>query len=191
MAEVVVPEPQDPVAPGPPVTPGQVPGGRPPGRLERLRHLAAARAVLAVAPEPESWLDVGCGRGYFCAAARRYFPYTAFDGLDATPLVEAAREAGRIEEAHRGLPEDPVTSLRLTGRYDVISLLGVRPRPGRLRAIRPILRDGGHLLVDARPDSPAALSALTAAGYRPVPPPRRRLPWQPLLARPVRVRAER
>ncbi|WP_151772906.1 methyltransferase domain-containing protein [Streptomyces abyssomicinicus] len=176
MAEVVVPEPQDPVVRGP------LPDDRPPRPLERLRHRLAARAVLAVAPEPESWLDVGCGRGHFCEAARRYFPYTAFDGLDVTPLVEVARAAGRIEEAHRGLPGDPEVVSRLTSRYDVISLRGVRPGPDRLRALRPILREDGHLLVDAVPDPATALAALTAAGYHALPP-RHRLPGVPLLAR--------
>jgi SAM-dependent methyltransferase len=194
VAEVVVPEPQgprpqDPRPQGPPSPdpPPQGPplperaGDRAPGPIERLRYRVAARAVLAVAPEPESWLDVGCGGGHFCEVAGRYFPYTAFDGLDVTGLVEVARAAGRIEEAHRGLPDDPEIALRLTSRYDVISLLGVGPGPGGLRALRPILRDDGHLLVDAAPGSPAAL---TAAGFRPLLP-RHRLPWRPLLARPV------
>lgn len=172
MAEVVVPPSQEPV--GPP--PGSTPGDRPPGWLERLRYRLAARAVLAVAPEPESWLDVGCGHGRFCEAARAWFPYTSFDGLDAGAGVEAARVAGRVEEAYRGVPGDPGVTLRLRGRYDVVSLRGTRLRPAELRALRPLLRPGGHLLLDPSPEAPAAL---TATGYRPLPRP---TPWHPLLA---------
>ncbi|MFE5212623.1 class I SAM-dependent methyltransferase [Streptomyces sp. NPDC056600] len=178
MAEVAVPQSQsqEPVGPGGPL-PGLAPDDRPPGRLERLRHRLAARAVLAVVPEPESWLDVGCGYGHFCEAARAWFPYTSFDGLDAGARVEEAWRAGRVEEAHRGVPGDPAVTLRLRGRYDVVSLRGTRLRPAELRALRPLLRPGGHLLADPSPEAPAAL---TATGYLPLP---RTAPWRPLLAR--------
>ncbi|MGW0605619.1 methyltransferase domain-containing protein [Streptomyces sp. NPDC002640] len=179
MAEVVVPEPQGPVDPLAGPSAGAPPDDGPPGPVERLRFLLAARAVRAVAPEPESWLDVNCGGGHFCAAAKAYFPYTAFDGLDVTPLVEVALAAGRVEEAHRGLPDDPAVAALLTGRYDVVSLRGVRPRPDVLRALRALLRPDGHLLLDPAPTCPGDL---VAAGYR-VLPPRPWRPWQPLLAR--------
>ncbi|MEU3553195.1 methyltransferase domain-containing protein [Streptomyces fragilis] len=178
MAEVAAPQSQEPVGPGGrgEALPGQAPGDRPPGPLERLRYRLAARAVLAVAPEPESWLDVGCGYGRFCEAARAWFPYTSFDGLDVGARVEAAWRAGRVEEAHRGAPGDTDVLLRLKGRYDVVSFRGARPRPAALRALRPLLRPGGHLLVDPSPEAP---TALTATGYHPL---RRPTPWHPLLA---------
>ncbi|BBC37116.1 hypothetical protein SGFS_084100 [Streptomyces graminofaciens] len=121
------------------------------GRIGRRRHRAAARAMLPY-PEPESWLDVGTGHGYFPEAAREVHPYTAFDGLDFTPRVERARAAGRIEEAHQGTLTDPEIAARLRARYDVVSMfhhLEHTPDPREeLRAALGVLRPGGHLLVE-------------------------------------------
>jgi SAM-dependent methyltransferase len=124
------------------------------------RHRAAARAMLPY-PEPESWLDVGTGYGHFPAVAKEVHPYTAFDGLDPTPRVEAARVAGRVEEAHLGRLPDLVDRLR--GRYDVVSMLhhlehSPDPRE-ELRAALTVLRPGGHLLVEV-PDPDCAFHAL-------------------------------
>lgn len=137
------------------------------GRLRRRHHRTAARALLPY-PEPESWLDVGTGHGYFPKAARDVHPYTAFDGLDPTPRVEQAREAGRIEEAHQGLLTDPEITARLRARYDVVSMFHhlehtADPR-AELRAARTVLRPGGHLLVEV-PDPARPFGTLSASRH--------------------------
>src|SRR4051812_35679040 len=55
---------------------------------DRRRHRRAARTMLALLREPESWLDVGTGHADFPRRAREFFPYTSFDGLDPTLRVE-------------------------------------------------------------------------------------------------------
>ncbi|EKX69271.1 class I SAM-dependent methyltransferase [Streptomyces ipomoeae] len=142
------------------------------GRLRRRHHRIAARAMLPY-PEPESWLDVGTGHGYFPEAARDIHPYTAFDGLDPTPRVERARAAGRVEEAHQGLLTDPAITARLRARYDVVSMFHhlehtADPR-AELRAARTVLRPDGHLLVEV-PDPVRPFGSLPIA---------RRWPWKP------------
>ncbi|ELP66730.1 class I SAM-dependent methyltransferase [Streptomyces turgidiscabies] len=126
------------------------------------RHRAAARAMLAFR-EPESWLDVGTGDGAFPAAAKRCFPYTAFDGVDTTRLVQKARTAGHIEEAYRGRLTDPAVVNRLRARYDVVSMfhhLEHTPDPREeLRAALSALRPGGHLLIEV-PDPHCAFGTL-------------------------------
>ncbi|MGW1888677.1 class I SAM-dependent methyltransferase [Streptomyces sp. NPDC002004] len=114
------------------------------------RHRAAALAMLPHG-EPESWLDVGTGYAHFPAAAKDVHPYTAFDGLDTSAVVEDAVGLGRIEEGHRGT----LTGLapELAGRYDVLSMFhrleqGPDPR-AELAAARTVLRPGGHLLVES------------------------------------------
>jgi hypothetical protein len=106
-------------------------------------------------PEPESWLDVETGYADFPEAARAFFPYTAFDGLDPSPRVVYAQAVERLEEAHLGRLTDPRITTRLGARYDVVSLLGRSPGPEDLRAALAVLRTGGHLLVES-PDDPRA-----------------------------------
>lgn len=120
--------------------------------VRRLR--STARAMLAF-PEPESWLDVETGDADFPEAARAFFPYTAFDGVDPTPRVVHAQAVERLEEAHLGRLADPQITSRLRARYDVVSLLNQSPRPEDLRAALAVLRPGGHLLVES-PDDPRA-----------------------------------
>ncbi|MEU2731933.1 class I SAM-dependent methyltransferase [Streptomyces griseoviridis] len=147
----------------PPPAPGPAPDRDRPGR-----HLATARAVLrALRDEPESWLDVGTGDARFPAAARTLFPYTAFDGLDATPRVVRARAAERVEEAHVGRLTDRALTDPLRARYDVVSLLHHLTRVpdprAELRAALTLLRPGGLLVLELLdPDAPFA--ALTALG---------------------------
>ena len=123
---------------------------------ERRRHRGLARAVLRLLPEPESWLDVGTGDARFPETAKELFPYTSFDGLDPTPRVVRARAAERIEEAHAGHLTDPHITLALRARYDVVTLLRDRsPAPdpaAEKRAALAVLRPGGLLLLEGRPD---------------------------------------
>lgn len=129
----------------------EVLGGMPERAAAVRRHRSAARAILPYG-EPESWLDVGTGYGRFPRAAREFFPYTSFDGLDRTARVEHARAAGRVEEAHRGTLTDPEVAGRLRGRYDVVSMLGHLSRvpdpDAELAAAVDALRPGGFLLVE-------------------------------------------
>ncbi|WP_217237160.1 class I SAM-dependent methyltransferase [Streptomyces sp. AC555_RSS877] len=128
--------------------------------VRRLR--STARAMLRF-PEPESWLDVGTGEALFPETARNVFPYTSFDGLDATSRVEWARWAERVEEAHVGQLTDPRITARLRARYDVVSLLHHLPHTpdprAELRAALTVLRPGGHLLLEL-PDPHCAFARL-------------------------------
>ncbi|MBQ0968938.1 class I SAM-dependent methyltransferase [Streptomyces sp. RK23] len=118
----------------------------------RIGHVLAARAMARRCPEPESWLDVGTGDADFPRAARAYFPYTSFDGLDPTGRVLRARAVERVEEALVGRLTDHHVAVRVRERYDVVSLfqyLERVPDPrAELRAALGALRPGGHLLVD-------------------------------------------
>ncbi|MFD9909618.1 class I SAM-dependent methyltransferase [Streptomyces sp. NPDC059063] len=120
-------------------------------RLHRARTRALARLV-----EPESWLDVGTGHARFPAVAKDVLPYTSFDGLDREAHVEAARDAGAVEEAHRGELTD--LAPRLAGRYDVVSLFHQLERAAdpraELRAARTALRPGGYLVIEAYDPAP-------------------------------------
>jgi SAM-dependent methyltransferase len=156
-------------------------------RATRRRLRAAARA-LPGRGEPESWLDVGTGDAGFPLVARQVFPYTSFDGLDATPRVVRARDAGRVEEAHVGRLADPALTARLRARYDVVSMFHHLPRTpdprAELRAALAVLRPGGHLLIDL-PDprsAPARLLGRHWAGHG--------QPHHLHLPRPANVRAE-
>ncbi|AWW39957.1 MULTISPECIES: class I SAM-dependent methyltransferase [Streptomyces] len=134
-------------------------GHRPDGARQ---HRSAARAMLPH-PEPESWLDIGTGRGEFPATAGELFPYTSFDGLDPTPLVLGAQADGHVEEAYRGRLTDPELRTALRGRYDVVSMLHHlehTPDPREeLRAALAALRPGGRLLVETA-DPTCAFAAL-------------------------------
>ncbi|MBL1087190.1 class I SAM-dependent methyltransferase [Streptomyces actinomycinicus] len=122
-----------------------------PAQEIRRRHRDTAWRLSALR-EPESWLDVGTGHALFPEAAREFFPYTSFDGLDPTARVEQALLEGRVEEAHRGYLTTPGTADRLRARYDVVSMfhhLEHAPDPrAELRAALAVLRRGGHLVVE-------------------------------------------
>lgn len=124
--------------------------------VRRLR--STARAMLAF-PEPESWLDVDTGDADFPQAARAFFPYTAFDGLDPTPRVLHAQAVERLEEGYVGRLTDPRITAHLRARYDVVSLLNPHADPAELRAALAVLRPGGLLLVESPADPRAELES--------------------------------
>ncbi|MFF3844013.1 class I SAM-dependent methyltransferase [Streptomyces sp. NPDC002328] len=138
-------------------------------RTSRRRLRSVARVMLRF-PEPESWLDVGTGHALFPQAAKELFTYTSFDGLDLTPRVERARQAGRVEEAHVGRLTAPAITARLRGRYDVVSMLHHlehTPDPREeLRAALTVLRPGGHLLLEL-PDPQSAFASLLGKWWAP------------------------
>ncbi|MFF1302994.1 MarR family transcriptional regulator [Streptomyces sp. NPDC058307] len=124
-----------------------------------VRRLRSTARTMLPFPEPESWLDVDTGDADFPEAARAFFPYTAFDGLDPTHRVLHAQAAERLEEAYLGRLTDPRITAHLRARYDVVSLLNPHADPGELAAALALLRPGGHLLVESRDDPRAELEA--------------------------------
>ncbi|MFG2885046.1 class I SAM-dependent methyltransferase [Streptomyces sp. NPDC048297] len=140
----------------------------------RRRHRAAARALSAL-PDPESWLDVGTGDARFPEAAKEFFPYTSFDGLDTAAKVARALVEGRVEEAHRGHLSTPGIAERLRARYDVVSMfhhLEHVPDPrAELRAALVVLRPGGHLVVEVT-DPHSAFAPLLGRWWLPYGQPR-------------------
>ncbi|MEU6592928.1 class I SAM-dependent methyltransferase [Streptomyces sp. NPDC046881] len=140
----------------------------------RRRHRTTAWRLSAL-HEPESWLDVGTGHGRFPEAAKEFFPYTSFDGLDPTARVEQALREGRVEEAHRGYLATPGMAARLHARYDVVTLfhhLEHAPDPrAELRAALTVLRPGGHLVVEV-PDPRCLFATLLGRRWLPYGQPR-------------------
>lgn len=120
-------------------------------------YLARARLVEGVAT-PKAWLDVGCGHGHFCCAAREVWPEARFDGLDFGESVDEAARRGWVDRAYRGL--FPAVAPTIAGVYDVVSMSHylehtTDPR-AEIRAAAEALVPGGLLLIEV-PDPDSAL----------------------------------
>ena len=105
---------------------------------------------------PRKWLDVGCGHGHFCCAAREAFPGIDLDGLDWSESVEDAHNRKWIDRAHRGSLIALAPSLR--GRYDVLSMFHylehVLDPAAEIAAAHEVLEPGGYLVIEVpEPDS--------------------------------------
>jgi SAM-dependent methyltransferase len=105
---------------------------------------------------PQRWLDVGCGHGHFCRAARDALPGTELHGLDWGTSVDDAQRRGWIDRAHRGSLPDLASALRR--RYDVVSMFHylehVIDPAAEIAAAREVLEPGGYLVIEVpEPDS--------------------------------------
>ncbi|MFI1769422.1 class I SAM-dependent methyltransferase [Streptomyces sp. NPDC020800] len=128
------------------------------GRIHAKRFRGSVRALMRPGQaRPRRWLDVGTGRGYFCATAQEELPDTVFDGLDRSESVERAAKEGRLSTAYRGQLTE--LTAHITGRYDVVSMFHylehtLKPRE-ELVAARSALRPGGYLFIEMpNPESP-------------------------------------
>ncbi len=117
---------------------------------QRDAYVARAKMLAALSPRPGSWLDVGCGHGHFCCAARDILPSTPFHGLDMSESVDEAVRRRWIDHGVRGLFPDLAPTMAET--YDVVSMshyLEHTLDPRReLAAARAALRPGGRLLIE-------------------------------------------
>lgn len=106
---------------------------------------------------PEKWLDVGGGSGYFCCVAKEIFPDTRFDGLDMSSGMTAAQQQGWVEHAYQG--QFPEVSATIAQSYDVISMIQylehtIEPEQ-ELKAAHTALKKDGVLIVEVpNPDFP-------------------------------------
>ena len=112
-------------------------------------YLNRARMV-ANRSAPKRWLDVGCGHGHFCVAARKELPDTTFDGLDLSESIDEAKRRGWVDTGYRGL--FPELAPELAGRYDAVSMSHylehtLDPR-AELAAAHTALAPRGALLIE-------------------------------------------
>jgi SAM-dependent methyltransferase len=109
-----------------------------------------ARMVGEVVEQPARWLDVGCGHGHFCCAARDELKGVEYHGLDLSESVEEAYRRGWIDKPLRGL--FPELAPELANSYDVVSmhhyLEHVLDPAAEIEAARTALVPGGYLLVE-------------------------------------------
>ncbi len=109
-----------------------------------------ARMVGEVIEQPARWLDVGCGHGHFCCAARDELEGVEYHGLDLSESVEEAYRRGWIDKPLRGL--FPELAPDLASSYDVVSmhhyLEHVLDPAAEIEAARTALAPGGYLLVE-------------------------------------------
>jgi SAM-dependent methyltransferase len=135
--------------------------------LAREANLSRARSVLAHT-EPDTWLDVGTGRGHFPWHASEILPGTQFDGLDLSAGVDEAVRLGRIRTGYRGL--FPELAPKLVRAYDVVSmhhyLEHTRDPRAELDALAQVVRDGGHAEIEM-PDVSCPLGRVFRSWWAP------------------------
>ncbi len=90
-------------------------------------HEETISLVKAIAPEPGSWLDTGCGTGTFIEKAGRVFPRTRFVLADPSlEMLSVAREKLKIS-SERIKVLDPCgtqdISLPVDEKFDVVSAI--------------------------------------------------------------------
>ena len=128
--------------------------------LSGAGYLARARMVKDVVT-PDTWLDVGCGHGHFCLAARDELPTTRFDGLDLSDGLDLALRRRWIDRGYRGLFPDQADAL--AGQYQVVSMAHylehTREPRAELTAAHTVLAPGGHLMIEV-PDPEFGLGKL-------------------------------
>jgi len=109
-----------------------------------------AQMVAEVVAQPGRWLDVGCGHGHFCCAARDELNGVEYHGLDISESVDEAFRRGWIDKPLRGL--FPELAGDLASSYDVVSmhhyLEHVLDPAAEIEAARTALVPGGHLLIE-------------------------------------------
>jgi len=107
--------------------------------------------------DPEKWLDVGGGSGYFCCVARDIFPDTQFDGLDLSNGMISAQKQGWVKDMYQG--QFPEVSKTLTASYDTVSLIQylehtIEPEKELMAAHNTLKKDGILIIEVPNPDFP-------------------------------------
>lgn len=122
---------------------------------------ARARMVLTHHPEPERWLDVGCGHGHFCLIAKTIAPACHFEGLDLSESVEEAARRGWVERGRRGLFTE--VAPQIEAQFDVVSMSHYLEHTldpaAEIQAAATALKDGGHLFIEV-PDPTGVFARL-------------------------------
>jgi SAM-dependent methyltransferase len=127
------------------------------------------RADMVIASgAPKRWLDVGCGHGHFCQAARGRLPDTQFDGLDLSESIDEAKRRGWVDVAYRGMFPDLAPGF--AGAYDAVSmshyLEHTLDQRAELDAAVTALAPGGRLLIEV-PDPEYGLAKLLRGYWLP------------------------
>ncbi|MDB4958990.1 MAG: hypothetical protein JWO36_6559 [Myxococcales bacterium] len=113
-------------------------------------YYARARMMREIVATPARWLDVGCGHGHFCIAARDELPGTSFDGLDMSESIDEATRRRWVDTGYRGL--FPELAPQFAGKYDAVSMSHylehtLDPRV-EIKAAHTALATNGHLMIE-------------------------------------------
>jgi 2-polyprenyl-3-methyl-5-hydroxy-6-metoxy-1,4-benzoquinol methylase len=140
------------------------------GKEIESRRLVTDRAILdaALACEPSTVIDLGCGEGWLSLALMRNgIGVTAVDVVPA--LVLAAQQAGVIDS--RVLSYEEIAAGKLDLRADLVicnfSLLGKESVDALLRAVPTLLKPTGTLLVQTLHPLAACGDLPYVDGWRP------------------------